>query len=146
MKRIEYKTQNKSDWGPGAWQDEPDKIQWLDPDTALPCLIVRGPVGALCGYVGVTRAHPLYGRHYRNVDLDVHGGLTFSNGCDHENESTGICHVPSAGEPDNVWWFGFDCAHAFDALPKIRQYQMGDEAYRDVVYVTAECPVLAKAT
>jgi hypothetical protein len=28
-----------------------------------------------------------------------------------------ICHVPEPGKPDDVWWFGFDCAHAFDRSP-----------------------------
>jgi hypothetical protein len=28
-----------------------------------------------------------------------------------------ICHVPEPGDPDDVWWFGFDCAHAFDISP-----------------------------
>ncbi len=48
---------DKSEWGPGPWQDEPDKAQWLDAGSRLPCLIVRGPVGALCGYVGLPPGH-----------------------------------------------------------------------------------------
>lgn len=64
MKTIEYTTIDKSTWGPGPWQEEPDKIQYVDEATGLPCLIVRnGPtIGALCGYVGVLPGHPLHGK------------------------------------------------------------------------------------
>lgn len=53
---------------------------------------------ALCGYVGVTEGHPAFRKHYDQVDVDVHGGLTYG------------------AEPnkDGVWWLGFDTAHAFD--------------------------------
>jgi hypothetical protein len=43
---------DKRKWGPGPWMDEPDKIQYPDPETGLPCLAVRGPLGSWCGYVG----------------------------------------------------------------------------------------------
>lgn len=48
----------------GPWQDEPDKAQWVDEATNLDCLMVRNPMGALCGYVGVPREHPWYGKGY----------------------------------------------------------------------------------
>src|SRR5258708_7790184 len=82
MERIEYRNViDKSEWGPGQWLDEPDKIQWQDEATGLPCLVVRGPVGALCGYVGVAPNHSLHGKGYDDCDVDVHGGLTFAHGC-----------------------------------------------------------------
>lgn len=43
MKTIEYRTDDKSGWQPGPWMNEPDKKQWQDPETGLPCLIVRRP-------------------------------------------------------------------------------------------------------
>jgi hypothetical protein len=51
---------DKAAFGPGPWQEEPDKIQWLDDATGLPCLVVRNDWGTLCGYVGVGPGHPLY--------------------------------------------------------------------------------------
>ena len=81
MKTIEYTYRDKSSWGDGPWQSEPDKIQWLDEATGLPCLIVRGPVGALCGYVGVPEGHPHFEQKYDDVDVRVHGGLTFASFC-----------------------------------------------------------------
>lgn len=214
MKVMEESLVDKSEWGPGPWQSEPDKRQWQDETTGLPCLIVRGPVGALCGYVGVPPDHPAYGLAYdgtpakehrayhaalreqmretvkekdaaknheamreaimglperpepvpdvgeRIANMDIHGGLTYAAGCKGD-----ICHVPAEGEPDNVWWFGFDCAHAFDLCPEmaanlkkmkhlmppappglVEAMERADwrDVYRDVAYVTAECASLAK--
>jgi len=28
------------------------------------------------GYVAVPKEHPLYGKDYNNIDIDIHGGLT----------------------------------------------------------------------
>lgn len=100
----------RKDWTPGPWDDEPNRAEWRYKD--LPCLIVRNRSGALCGYVGVPPGHPVHGKHYDDVEVDVHGGLTFSAGC-----HGAICHVPEPGEPDAVWWLGFDCAHCGDAHP-----------------------------
>lgn len=71
---------NKADWGPGPWVDEPDKAQWTDEATGLPCLAVRsrGSTGAWCGYVGVHADHPFHGVHFeddRLPEFDLHAGL-----------------------------------------------------------------------
>lgn len=50
----------------GPWDGEPDKAQWIDEETGLDCLIVRARSGALCGYVGVTEAHPWHGMPYND--------------------------------------------------------------------------------
>jgi hypothetical protein len=87
MRTIEWRGGvNRKDWPAGEWDNEPDKKQWLDKTTGLPCLIVRNNYGTLCGYVGVPKSHPLHGKGYQslyddNIDIDVHGGLTFSDGC-----------------------------------------------------------------
>lgn len=137
MERIEYRTINKSTWERGEWDHEPDKIQFPDEVTGLPCLIVRGPVGALCGYVGVTSEHPLFGQSYDDVNVSVHGGLTFAGACQPDAEDHGICHRPSAGESDHVWWFGFDCAHGYDLCPSMGRICEGD-TYKNISYVEGE--------
>jgi hypothetical protein len=83
MKTIEYKTIDKSDWPRGPWDNEPDKMQWPDEATGLPCLVVRGPMGSWCGYVGIPSTHPAYGKEYSadGLELSAHGGLTFSDKC-----------------------------------------------------------------
>lgn len=136
---------DRSKWHSGSWDSEPDKIQWQDPTTGLPCLAVRHDMhGHWCGYVGVSSGHPYFEHDYEDVaDVSVHGGLTFASSCQH-----GVCHEPGAGEPDHVWWFGFDCAHADDLPPIIEgsfyygvKFRYGE--YRTLEYVQAECARLA---
>lgn len=125
MEHREYTTMDKSDWGDGPWQNEPDKIQFVDRATGLPCLIVRNHSGALCGYVGVPQGHKAWRLHYDDDAfrrISVHGGLTFADHChDSGDETRGICHVPAAGDADNVWWLGFDCSHVDDVMPAHRK-------------------------
>lgn len=47
-----------------------------------------------CGYVRVPPDHPWAGKHYDDIDVAVHGGLTFS--CD---------------DADGGTWIGWDDAH-----------------------------------
>ena len=104
------------DWGEGPWNTEEDHAVWVDPTTDLDCMIHRGPSGALCGYVGVGPGHPWHGKDYDDIDVDVHGGLTYSNACQEDGE---ICHVPAEGRSHDIWWLGFDCAHALDVSPRM---------------------------
>lgn len=146
METREYRTIDKSAWAPGPWGAEPDKKQWQDRATGYPCLIHRGPSGALCGYVGVAEGHPSFKKDYDDVSVNVHGGLTYSDMCQPgEDESHGICHVPAAGEPDHVWWLGFDCAHYGDQCPAhtMTSSIMGAGFYRDLAYVEDQCARLA---
>jgi hypothetical protein len=61
----------------------------------LKAVVIALDMGHRCGYVCVTKDHPWYGKD--DVDLDVHGGLTYSD------------------MRDGDWWFGYDCAHLGDA-------------------------------
>ena len=119
---MEHKTwttmaDEKAKWGPGPWRDEPDKEQFADGATGLPCLVKRNRPGSLCGYVGVSEGHPWFGKDYSEVEADAHGGLTFADFCQEGDEAHTICHIPGPGEPDRVWWLGFDCAHYMDLSP-----------------------------
>lgn len=112
----------------GPWDDEPDKIQWVDPVTDLDCLMVRNHFGTWCGYVGVPKGHPAYGADYDRVDVSVHGGLTYADTCmasdgPEDQPSAGICHVPFEGRPHDVYWLGFDCGHAFDFQPGLHSME-----------------------
>jgi hypothetical protein len=110
MQPTEERYIDKSDWGPGPWQEEPDRIEWRS--HGLPCLIVRQKHhGALCGYVGVPEGHPCFGAEGFSGEpdyLDVHGGITFGAP---RVAGSKICHVAQPGEPEHVYWLGFDCAH-----------------------------------
>lgn len=153
MQTIEYTgvIEDKQSWGDGPWLCEPDKVQWQDPVTGLPCMIKRNRFGVWCGYVGVTEEHPSFGLDYDLVDVDVHGGLTYVDFCQPHKvgeEGHAICHVVEDGENDRVWWLGFDCGHACDYLPAtsvlVRFPSHGDETYRDQAFVTNEVQNLAR--
>lgn len=154
-----YDTIDKSDWPDGPWMKEFDKSQFVDEATGLPCLIVRNNLGNLCGYVGVKRGHPAYKKDYDDVDVSVHGGLTYADFCqEHSEESKGICHLPGKREPKRIYWLGFDCAHCYDLVPGMLKFhnefrsqypaEFSDvpdrDVYRDVEYVRNECRSLAK--
>jgi hypothetical protein len=140
---IDHKV-DRTGWSPGPWDLEPDRIEWRA--HGFPCLIVRSEtMGALCGYVGLPPGHPLHGEPYDIPGVDVHGGLTYSGSC-----AGHICHIARPGEPDAVWWLGFDCGHPGDKCPATDSYIMrglgrsGSGDYRDVEYVKAEVEKLAK--
>ncbi len=132
----QYRTMDKRGWGTGPWQDEPDKIQWVDRATDLDCLVVRNHAGNWCGYVGLPVTHPWHGKGYgasvlddqdggdweNSIDamVEVHGGLTYSAFCqEHGDEASAICHVAGPGRPEPVWWFGFDAGHSGDFSPQM---------------------------
>jgi hypothetical protein len=144
MQSLTYHFVDKSDWGEGPWQEEPDKMQWMDPGTGLPCLIVRGPHGNLCGYVGVPEEHPAFGERYDDVDVEAHGGLTFSDRCYLGEKEQGVCHTVEPGESDVVWWLGFDCAHGGDLCPKFSRHRWHGDVYRDIAYVRQQVLSLAR--
>src|SRR5438105_1894678 len=131
---------DKSKWPDGPWKSEPDRVDFEH--AGFPCLMLRGQShGAWCGYVAVPPGHPLHGKDYNDEALgetDVHGGLTYASAC-----SGHICHVPEAGEPADVWWFGFDCIHAGDLAPGHAQYGLDSfsaeyDCYRNAAWVRHE--------
>lgn len=143
-------------WPPGLWDEEPDRAYWHDATTGLPCLASRSPTsGAWCGYVAVKQDHPWYGLDHQADalnDLDVHGGLTYSD-CQGVGPTQPYAdHI----ELWNSWWFGFDCAHCYDVLPMwlahynvIAQHYLaqitsrGWNQYRTLEYVQGQCTLLA---
>jgi hypothetical protein len=127
---------DKSSWPRGSWDHEPDRREWEH--AGFPCLIQRVSSGGLCGYVAVPPGHSWHSKHYDEIDADVHGGLTYAQPCEGN-----ICHVPKPGEPDNVWWLGFDHAHSNDLCPGIA-FMARDGVYRDFDYVSRGVESLAE--
>src|SRR5258706_1750991 len=240
---------DKTSWARGEWDSEPDKVIWYD-ETKFPCLILRGIVGSLNGYVGVPVYYPAYGLSYdgetkhdhdeyfkafreqvrkrdrsksileavdfnslpskpvvpgigdKLLNIRVHGGLTFAGPSlvitkemwEHDKKSidwnqkqavgypygdsaewlkewlpvinnyktwsdkrkaTSICL--HSEEPDETWWFGFDCAHTWDRRPKIEALSSSlglhypkhtdpelEIGYKNIEFVENECRSLAK--
>lgn len=97
---------DRSKWLPGPWDNEVDRVEWES--HGFPCLLLRHQEsGHWCGYVAVPPGHPCHGKE--EPEVSVHGGITYSGFC-----YGNVCHVPKPGEPDDVFWFGFDAAHGGD--------------------------------
>jgi hypothetical protein len=73
-------------------------------------------IGHRCGYVGVPIGHSLFGLQYMDIDNDinVHGGITYSD----KNGNYPI-------KNNELWWFGFDCAHYGDAQDYEQAFNYG---------------------
>jgi hypothetical protein len=57
-----------------------------------------------CGYVRIPPSHVDYNKEHDNIDVNIHGGLTFSQ-------------LEDCIEEDGKgYWIGFDCAHFQDAM------------------------------
>lgn len=154
---------------------------WLS--SGLRCVAIAGDSGHRCGYVGLPKSHPLYGVSYGayspaldalwatakegpvgdrgiipifcallneadevqptpELVFDVHGSITYASS--------------EAGYPvehDDLWWYGFDCAHAGDAkdfdllkdehLRDIHTEFGNEGVVRDLAFVVEECEKLA---
>jgi hypothetical protein len=104
---------DKSKWGEGPWRNEKDLQIWKDADTGYHCRIERSPSGGyLCGYVGVAKGHPLYGRDWLSQpvrQLKV--------------RRNGITITLKSQEPA-LHWFGFDCGRYGDLSPADRALGM----------------------
>jgi len=69
----------------------------------LRCKALQGPFG-INGYVAVPKSHPNFGDDYDDVDVEVHGGLTFGQQGEEDSDMW----------PDpELYWFGWDTAHGF---------------------------------
>lgn len=67
---------------------------------------VRAPLyGAVNGYVRIPEGHPWHGLGYDDIDVEVHGGLTYAND----------------------GWVGFDTLHGGDCWPGSPRYHREDE-------------------
>jgi len=84
----------------------------------------------LNGYIYLPPIHPWYKKHYDDIDVEVHGGLTYSN---IDNES-------------GYWCIGFDTNHAGDlsAINFLMSSNISyDSFYRDWDYVKNQVESLA---
>ena len=84
---------------------------------AHPAVMMDG--GYANGYVAIPKSNPNHGKDYDEVDVDVHGGLTF--GCmmseikEEWKDSAECIDFDSLDEvPDDYYVFGFDTLHYGD--------------------------------
>ena len=69
--------------------------------------------GYRCGYVRVPELHSYYKKNYGDININCHGGLTFSDFIDPKEIKllNDTLFIPREG-----WYIGFDCAHCNDAF------------------------------
>ncbi|WP_145916896.1 hypothetical protein [Erythrobacter sp. QSSC1-22B] len=131
----------------GPWDQEADKVAWLDEETGLGCIMLRQPNGTISGYVGIGPEHPLFGFEADAVPVDVsnvvHGGVTYGKACEvnrfareaygkPRQERYTVCHVTRVRlvqeyrtvqttkdefDHEDLWWLGFDTDHPGDLIP-----------------------------
>jgi hypothetical protein len=137
---------DKSKWGDGPWQKEPNQSSFVETNTGYHCYCVREMhAGHWCGYVRVPRSHSWYGfEEFTLVPVSVHGGLTWSRN-----------YSPFKPAKEGGWYFGFDCGHGsrdyqpgrvafFKSLGTPEsEYDPTPDAYRDLNYVREQCLLVA---
>jgi len=137
---------DKSRWGKGPWIEESDYYYWIDELTGYYCCVRRGPVGSLCGYVGISKTHPYYNMNHEDSEiynLDCHGGITFTGSAKLDDRRN--FYIPlHENQPIEVLMIGFDCSHSGDYSPSFGASlrDLGDP-YRDFEYVKKEVTSLA---
>lgn len=74
-----------------------------------------------CAYVEIPKGHTLYGVHYDNINIPVHGGFTFS--------SDYLRHIYTGN-----WFIGWDYHHAYDydSFCHIGKMWTTEEIYEEV--------------
>lgn len=123
------------------WLDEPNKLEWEH--EGYQCTIIRNSkYGYLCGYVELQGDHPWHGRNvYSFYDIDVHGGITFSN------DYLPIVTKNPYKQYCNLWWLGFDASHYDeDIYPWGYKYDsiITTATYKNIEFMKAECEKLVR--
>lgn len=147
-----YTLYDKTGWGKGPWQDEPDYVAFIEKETTYPCVAKRNMLGVFVGYVGLDEHHPLY--------LAEVGCAEFDFIDVHQHAPTFAALLPEEcvnfAPPKMFWWVGFDCMHETDMCPWRDTKQLenpqrkptvrrsrGSGIYRDLPYVTEQLELLA---
>lgn len=112
--------------------DAPEKMTALDHgiENGVQWVTCQAPIyGAVNGYVKIPTDHHWHGKDYDEIDVEVHGGLTYGGG--------------AAG------WIGFDTLHSGDIWPGMDRKYLMPPSKRDRHWtpadVAAEARSLARA-
>ena len=110
------------------------------------CRIIRNLVMFhLMGYVALERGHAFYGVSDYDINISVHGGMTYAslgrpNAVVKDTMTNKLCYieVPYRNEPKDAWWIGFDCAHAGDTIPAMPGISDKMDTYKNIEFVKKE--------
>ena len=86
------------------------------------CSILGLHLGHRCGYVGLPKEHKYYEKSYREIDVYVHGGLTYDGYSDGK-----------IGISEGMWIIGFDCAHWDDGKDLDLIRELNDEKSANII-------------
>jgi hypothetical protein len=138
---------NRFGWQRGEWDEEPDLLRW--DCCGYPCALVRTPIGAWCGYVGLQHDHPDHGggQGDTETDLSAHGGVTWAGAPTSGIKAACALREHEVGMP-SMYWIGFDCAHGgMDMFPMepdfLRDSRPPDCYYKTIAWAKAETERLA---
>lgn len=88
----------------------------------FPMLPAGSGAGYANGYVAVPKDHPYFGKDYDDIDVEVHGGLTFACSGDkvtaRDLPETEVIEGNLGNLDENWWVFGFDTCHYMDTLDR----------------------------
>lgn len=143
-----YDLIDKSAWNRGPWDSEPDMVNLYHEDSDLYCRIIRmESSGSLNGYVALHKGHRWYKKNYNDIDVSVHGGLTYSRLSEKEDEGIEemMPNVLYEGYKGLTYWIGFDTSHYRDLSPGYYNFRLlQDGEYRDLGYIMNELTELCK--
>lgn len=78
-------------------------------------------------YIQIPKEHKYFGKDYDEIDLDVHGGLTYSSK-----------QLRLENEAIEGWFIGWDYAHGGDYLGFVEKYSMPFRDYFEKKWTTEE--------
>lgn len=99
------------------WENEPNQVDYEIHGYKVQ--IFRNPyLGNLLGYVFLNKDQPCYGCRESEIDVRVHGGITY------------------AEKYGDYWKIGFDCAHSGDFMPYAGPHNNSSSfTYKNIQYV-----------
>lgn len=110
------------------------------------CRIIRSlSLMSLLGYVAIEKNHVFYNVGYDDINIDVHGGLTYASNKqpptvvkDTMTNKLDYITMPHHNKPKNAWWVGFDCSHYGDIIPAHPLLSNGQDTYKGIEFVKNE--------
>lgn len=105
--------------------------QWVTEEGYL-AAVVLSDKGHRCGYVGITNSHKFFNKDYFDLDINVHGGLTYSK----------IASTYPSPDFKGLCVFGFDAGHAWDRLDfeALQLYKLTQEQ-KDHIEFLKKCQI-----